>query len=359
MTYMRIVRPLLIGVTVLLSITSIALLVYFSTLQMTILNRNSVKTWADKGGIYQNNLFPMLIHSGTTTSQPQTDNRYGIPNDALKLALERTFTKTYVRNQAETTIDQFYDWLGGKSADFAFTIPINKKRDTFIAEFSRAASPHVAKLPICNLTLAANTPCRPANISPELYAQTIITHSLNQSTFFQKPIALPSVNSSQSSALAPLKATRAVMPYSLAIIIGLILLAIGAAAAHIWLIPANQRLRGLAHLGKRVFFSQVFTFIASLVLILGFATGFLTLPSLPNAPSIVTNTINETLRQAIFDVAGTLALLSGILCFLGIAAWVGILTYRRKKTHVIVDQHQETSDTDPSSSHDDLTPRHL
>lgn len=355
MTYMRIVRPLLIGMTLVLSITSIALLVYFATLQMTVLNRTAVKSWMDKGGVYQNNLFPTLIHSGTTSTQPQADNRYGIPNDALKLALERTFTKTYVRSQAETTVDQFYNWLEGKSPDFTFTIPINKKRDTFIAEFSRAATPHIAKLPICSSTLSSTTSCRPANIAPELYAQTIITNSLNQSTFFQKPIALPSVNSSNSPALAPLKTTRTILPYSLAITIGLIILAIGAAAVHIWLIPANQRLRGLAHLGKRIFFSQVFTFIASLALIWGFASGFLALPTLTDAPSIVTDTVNDTLRLAIFDVAGTLALLSGILCVLGIASWIGILTYRRKKTRVIINGAEE----DQSQTSDDVTPRAL
>lgn len=344
MTYMRIVRPLLIGMTLVLSIASIALLVYFATLQMTALNRTAVKSWMDKGGVYQNNLFPTLIHSGTTSTQPQADNRYGIPNDALKLALERTFTKTYVRGQAETTVNQFYDWLEGKSNDFAFIIPINEKRDTFIAEFSRAATPHIAKLPICSATLSSATPCRPANIAPELYAQTIITNSLNQSAFFQKPIALPSVNSSNSSALTPLKTTRSILPYSLAITIGLIIVAIGAAAAHIWLIPANQRLRGLAHLGKRIFFSQVFTLIASLALIWGFASGFLALPTLTDAPSLVTDTINDTLRLAIFDVAGMLALLSGILCVLGIASWVGILTYRRKKTRVIVDHTDDSPD---------------
>lgn len=355
MTYMRIVRPLLIGMTLVLSIASIALLVYFATLQMTVLNRTAVKSWMDKGGVYQNNLFPTLIHSGTTSTQPQADNRYGIPNDALKLALERTFTKTYVRGQAETTVNQFYDWLEDKSNDFAFIIPINEKRDTFIAEFSRAATPHIAKLPICSATLSSATPCRPANIAPELYAQTIITNSLNQSAFFQKPIALPSVNSSNSSALTPLKTTRSILPYSLAITIGLIIVAIGAAAAHIWLIPANQRLRGLAHLGKRIFFSQVFTLIASLALIWGFASGFLALPTLTDAPSLVTDTINDTLRLAIFDVAGMLALLSGILCVLGIASWVGILTYRRKKTHILINSAEE----DQSQTSDDVTPRTL
>lgn len=345
MTYMRIVRPLLIGFTILLSITSIALLVYFSTLQMTVLNRATTKNWMEKGGVYQNNLFPTLIHSGTTSTQPQTDNRYGIPNEALKLALERTFTKTYVRNQAESTIDQFYDWLEGKSADFAFTIPTNKKRDTFITEFSRAATPHIAKLPVCSPSLSSSTPCRPAKVAPELYAQTIITNSLNQSTFFQKPIALPSVNSGNSSALAPLRATRAILPYSLVITLGLIVVAIGAAAAHIWLIPPNQRLRGLAHLGKRIFFSQVFTLVAALALMWGFSSGFLKLPTLTDAPSLLTDTLNNTLRLAIFDVAGTLALLSGTLCIIGVAAWVGILAYRRKRTHIVVDQAEEPADT--------------
>ena len=347
---MRILRPFLIGLLSFLCIASIGLIVYVGTLQLTILDRTVVKSWLRDGGVYENKLFPTLMNPDASTGQ-SAPNQYGIPVEALRLALERTFTKDYVQSQTETTIDKFYDWLNGKTKEFAFTIPINEKRDTFIAEFTRAGTPYVAALPICTTSLAPNTPCRPARATPELYTLTVVTSIVEQSKFFQQPISSESIPQNSSPALQSLTLLKSLVPYSIIILICLGILAIASAITHLWLITPTRRLHALAHLGKRVFFSQAFTLAAALFLLWAFYSGFFKLPGLPgDQPAVIRETINAVVKLTATDFAGKLALLSGIICAVGLALWIAITIYRRRRTQVsIVDESEESSSLDNNS----------
>jgi hypothetical protein len=350
---MRILRLLVIGLCSFLSVAAVAALVYIGTLEMTVLNRAELKSWLVKGGIYKTNFIPNLLQTSTpkatTPGTTTTSGQLAIPEGALKIALERTFTQDYVRQQAESTIDRFYDWIEGKAPNFTFSIPINQKKDTFITELTQAVEPTVAALPICTPALAAaSTPCRPADIAPDLYTQALIAASIDKTDFFKQPLTTSNLTTDASSPFPqPLLWLRQLQSHQTLILLalgGIILLAGGVV---ILLTPTEERFRALSLLGKRVFFGQIFTLVGSLLLLWAFQSGYFRLSSLlSNQPASLANTVSNVTKFALVDIATTLAILSGIVCLIGLVIWISIRLWQRRATHVSVLPPQPPADPD-------------
>lgn len=343
---MRTVQSMAIWLAGFLCVTATALLVYIGTLQMTVLDRDVVKGWLVQGGVYKNNLVPTLIQSGAAhTEQPDPTvdaSQFAIPKDALKIALERTFTKDFVRTQAETTIDSFYNWLEGKTMEFAVSIPIDQKRDTFINELALASEPSIAALPVCGPKLTANTLCRPANIAPNLYSQQVIAQNINESGFFNKPITLNDAKNDVPGTRAPL-AIPPFLPYISPIIIGLMVVFVLSAASSLWLAPVGNKLRATAGLGKRIFLAQIFTLVGALLLLLAFSSGFFKFSTmLPDQPAVVSETIGSVVKVAFTTMATTLAIFSGIVCVTALIIWIGIHFWLRKSTRIATMEQVDT-----------------
>lgn len=351
---MRTVQSMAIWLAGFLCVTATALLVYVGTLQMTVLDRAVVKGWLVQGGVYKNNLVPTLIQSGATHTEkpdPASDTgQFVIPKDALKLALERTFTKDFVRTQAEATIDNFYNWLEGKTKEFTVSIPVDQKRDTFISELARASEPSIAALPVCGPKLTINTLCRPANIAPDLYSQQVIAQNINQSGFFNKPITLNDTKNDASSTRIPL-AIPPFLPYIGPIIVGLMAVFVLSAASSLWLAPVGNKLRAISGLGKRIFLAQIFTFVGALLLLIAFGSGFFQFSTmLPDQPAIVSETIGGIVKVAFMAMATTLAIFSGIACGIALVIWLGIHFWQRKTTRIAIAEQVDTPPDQPAPS---------
>lgn len=330
---MHILRRLSIGLFSLLCVTAIGLLAYLGALQMTVLNRTTVKSWIADSGVYKNNLIPSLVQSGASKAEkPDPATATGslqIPPDAIKFALERTFTGDYVRSKVDDTIDKFYDYLEGKSSQFVLVISISDRRDAFISSLAKASEHYVAALPTCTPGLPANTLCRPANIAPDLYAEQIITRNVEESGFFKRPLT----TGDGDNGLRLPRVLSATTP----IMIGLAILAIVSATLYLWLTPIANRLNAISKLGKRIFFGQIFTFVASLLLVAAFYFGIFKLPmSLPDQPAVVTATVTNIVKIALMSVAGHLAVITGIICIIGLGVWIGFNKWKNKATQVSV-----------------------
>lgn len=337
---MHILRRILIWLMGFLCATSVTLLVYLGTLQLTVLDRNVVKSWLVDGGIYKNNLIPSLIQAGTTTTTQKPDSaaitgQFQIPPDAFKLALERTFTPNYVQSQTEGVIDKYYDWMEGKVTQFSFSVIVTDKRDTFITELARASEPYVAKFPPCGPRLATDTMCRPANIDPGVYSQQIMTDNINKSDFFTRPlITNVDTESGKVNALGLPPQIPQFISLITPIMIGLVVLALLSAGILIWSSAILERPNTLKRLAKRIYFGQLFTFIIAILLIAAFQLGFFKFQSLlGEQPAIISKTISDVTKVIAISVTSALALLSGIICAIGLVIWIGILIWRRTTSH--------------------------
>lgn len=327
---MHIMRKISIGSMKFLCISAIALLVYVGTLQMTILNRTAVKEWLDTGGVYENHLIPELIRTGSVPSETQNTadaQTFSVPQDALKQALERTFTPQYVKSQTETSLDKFYDWIEGKSPNFALSIPIQEKRDVFISELAIASESYVAALPLC-ATAFPTTLCRPATLSPLDYTKELISQNISKSGFFNKPIT----NSEFSDQTSPLPSpVIRIVPYLTEIIIGLFIITVISIAAFLWLSLPNRRLAALQSLAKRIFVSQLFTFAAALLFALLFYFDILRFSNIiPVATDVIAKTIGSSVKIAFMAMALQLALLSGIVVGISLLTWIGVRIWLRR-----------------------------
>lgn len=320
---MRVIRSVGIGLMRFLCLAAVAMLVYIGTLQMTILDRSEVKRWIDIGGVYENHLIPELIRTGSVPSETQNvadTQTFSVPPDALKQALERTFTPSYVKTQTETSLDKFYDWLEGKSPHFVLSIPIHEKRDVFINELAIASEPYVAALPICITNFSA-TLCRPAAISPAEYAKELISQNISKSGFFNKPLTTSEFADQTSPLPSPL---IRIIPYLTEFIVGLVAVAIGSAGILIWLSPSHRRVKAILSLAKRIFVSQLFTFGAAILFALLFHFDILRFSNIiPVASDIIAKTIGSSIKVAFMAMAIQLAILSGISALCSLLIWLG------------------------------------
>lgn len=329
---MRILHSFGIGLMRFLCVTAVALLVYLGTLQLTVLDRSAVKEWVDKGGVYENHLIPELIRTGSVPSgaaNAADAQTFTVPPDALKQALERTFTPQYVKTHTEASLDAFYDWLEGITPHFKLSVPINEKRDEFINELVLASEPYVASLPLCVSAFPASL-CRPPVIPPATFARELITQNISQSSFFDKPLT-NSAFADQPSAL-PLPIVQ-IIPYTTEVMVALVIITITSAAIVAWLSRSGVRIKRLVDVAKRIFISQLFTFVAALFFIMLFYFNVLRFSSItPAASDTIAKTIGSSAKIAFLDMTTHLAVLSGIAGGVSLLIWVGGRYWLRKNT---------------------------
>lgn len=317
-------RHYTIGICTFLFVMSLATLVYIGVLQQTVFNRHTAKQWIADSGMYTNNVVPALIQAGGKTASGtnigSTPGAFELSDAAVKTALNNTFTSAFVQQEFESIIDKFYDWQYGKTASFDFSIPIDQKRDTFIAELSAAAEPQVAALPLCSAQLAAGTLCRPANIPPADFAAFIITDKVDRTNLFVAPItakdATKDIPLLQSKLL-----TANLMRFVTPALIAAATIAIAALAVIVWLSQTGTKITAIATLGKRTFFSYLFATILSVGIIAAISYGLFTLPATSGQLAVASATTSEFFKLAILSIASWSAILSSLVCLVAIIAW--------------------------------------
>lgn len=330
---MNIFRNILIGLASFIFITSVTGFVYIFTLHTTIMDRTVVKSWLNESSLYDGRLIGALVQTTTPseskddTPQPATDNLNASPED-IKTALNATFTPEFTKTQIEGVIDNAYDWIDGTKPEFAFSIPIDEKRNTLIAELAKAIEPQVAALPICQSVQAVQgSVCRPANISIEQLANQLTAESINQSDTFAKPITNESFTSaSQPTGQQPNQTSITQLPAMReainVLLIALPIATIVSLAIIIFATVKGQRLARSARLARRVFFGMLFVFLPAALIVWFAKDNDFGLSSMFAAQ---TGTLAVPLIKTIgIGMLVQLAIISGIVGAISAVIWIAL-----------------------------------
>lgn len=309
------------GFVLLILLISVALWTVAATLQMTLFNREAVKSWMQASGAYENIIDTIEIR--------QVDATGIVTSEILRKAIDAVVTPTYIQEQTETVVDTTYNWLEGSASEITYSIPIHEQRSNFIEHLGKLLEEKIKDLPQCSGSLSISEPCIPRAYSAETYAASIAKQTAEDSDLFEKPIV---------SDTAQLVSTLQQLPQ----------LVIMSATA-IWLLPIVMVLsggvyvvlsrkwqQGIANLGKRLVFGSI-----TLVVIGAFAWffgGSLDLGTRLFGGSdmaIITAVVEPLLEQGVASMGMWLAIYSGSVVLVGILLWViGYVLHRRNKKNL-------------------------
>jgi hypothetical protein len=339
MIRMNILRAILIGLASLVFIIAVTGYAYLFTLQTTVMDRTVVKGWLSESKLYDGRLISALVQATNAgggqngVPQPPADALSASP-DAIKTALNATFTPDFTQTHIEGVVNNAYDWIDGASPEFAFSIPIDQKRDTLIAQLAKAVEPQIAALPICQARQVST--CRPSDMSVEQLAVQLTTDSINESGAFTEPITNKSfAGANNTNSQQPEQTTLTQLP---AIREGidtlLIVLPIAATLSLAVIIVATargQRLTRVARLSRRVFFGMLFIFLPTAIVVwlakdndFGMSRMFAAQTGELVVPLIKTIGVG---------ILSQLALITGIIGAMGAVSWIVLGSINRSKVH--------------------------
>ncbi len=335
---MNILRSILIGLMSFVCVITISGTIYVTTLQSTIMNPTVVKSWLKDSKIYDGGLLSLLVQPGQQNDkQPDSPQKIIATSSQVKTALSNTYTPDFIQTQVETMVNNAYAWMDGKTPNFSFSVPIDQKKDVLIQQLAAAIEPQIAALPVCSQAMvAAQTACRPSGETPAQVATELTTQNIQQSSMFNKPITNETlakndnspIDSNKQSLLTQLPSIHQLIN-QLSIIFPII--ALVAIAIIVAIAKSGQRLLASLRLSRRIFFSMILTFIGALVFV------WLTRNSdfgLSGVAGQASDALLPLIEIALAGLAKTLAIYSGIVCFVTLAIWIGIAIWLKKHAPV-------------------------
>ncbi|HYG84345.1 MAG TPA: hypothetical protein VD907_05720 [Verrucomicrobiae bacterium] len=172
---------------------SLGIFVTLITVQLTVLQRENVKTWLEKGNAYQN------ITDSTIGIRQDIHTRFGALNPGLLQpvdeALDKTFSTQNTQKQTEQAIDAAYDWLEGKTTTPPATATLDVQQQAFIRQLVPELQSQLAQLPNCPSGTGLpinfnNLQCRPIGPTDQQLAEEIATKNVELSDAFHSPSAV-------------------------------------------------------------------------------------------------------------------------------------------------------------------------
>lgn len=316
----------------LLCVLSVSALVSLVTLSMTLLDRNDVKQWLSASGAYDSSLIETLFTAESVEanlSQPLPADQTLLSNEVVKNAMMRTFTSDFIQSGFETVIDASYDWIEGKRASFSFSIPLETKRDTFIAELTKEVEPRVAALPPCGSTVQSL--CRPSTMTPAEFTQQIIVGSIDQANILKAPLteqmfATASKNQ-DSTILTELPRLRSAVTLLLFILPALFCIsALGAAL----LTLRGVRLQFFIKLSRGIFFNMILVVIMAGAFIALAHSQALPIQQLIGEANPLAPVLERFVTQMLGGFGWALLLVAGVTLLLSTASWIGLSVIKNR-----------------------------
>ena len=333
-------RAILVGLASLIFIAAVTGFAYLLTLQTTVMDRTVAKKWLSESSLYDGRLIAALVQTtnadGAQNGTPQAAaNTLSASPEAIKTALNATFTSEFTQTQIEGVVNDAYDWIDGSSSEFAFSIPIDQKRDMFIAQLSKEISPQIAALPACRTAQIGQTStCRPSNITVEQLAVQLTTQSIDESGMFAEPITNESFSSnnqntgrqSEQTTLSQLPAARKnvdllvfALPLSAIISLGVIVIAT----------TRGHRLARVGRLSRRIFLGMMFVFIPTIIIVWLAKDNDLGLSSLFTAQ--MGQLAIPLIKTIAIGILGQLVLITGVIGGAFAATWIAFGIVQRSK----------------------------
>lgn len=341
-------RALLASLLSLACTLAVSAFVTLQTINDTLLSRGEVKTWLIDSSTYER-LLPDLLASDPTTQQQLA----ALGNDALQQASRTAFIQTFptgfVQQSTEKIIDGTYDWLDSKASSVQFEIDATGYKEAFITNLATQIEPQLAALPRCTSLAQFNATsprCLPPGVTAAQAAESVATDVSNQALIFSRPINTDNLNQFFAAAPeppAPL-ATTTNLPQSISImrqwLMWLPLIAI--AAGVLMVLLSQRKLRAGKHLAGRLTFGLAITCAVGL-LVAHFGQTIAPSDYLPAASIGLVKEIGEPiLRQAAPAIGYKLAIISGILGSVTLAAWVTLLIIKKRRERAeLLKPHEE------------------
>jgi membrane-associated HD superfamily phosphohydrolase len=343
---MNIFRTILIGLASLIFMIALTGFVYVFTLQTTIMDRTVVKGWLNESKLYDGRIIDTLVEAtnagGGQNGAPQpAANTLSASPEAIKTALNATFTPQFTQTQIEGVVNNAYDWIDGSSSEFAFSIPIDQKRDTLVAELSKAIEPQILALPVCQefRATAPQSICRPSNMTVEQLANQLTAQSIDESGAFAKPITNESFSKpKQNTTQQPQQTSLSQLPV-INKAIDMLLLALPVAAiislgAIILATASGHRLARIARLSRRVFFAMLFIFLPTILVVWIAKDNDFGLSSLFAAQT--GELVIPLIKTIAVGILCHLALITGIIAGISATTWIAFNIWQRKAQPITV-----------------------
>src|SRR6266702_2646173 len=330
---MNLLRALLASLLSLACTVAVSGFVILATLQTTILNPQAAKNWLQNSGVY-GQAIDTAVNSNPTVQQQLSTVGSFISQDELKAALNKTFSPSYVKQQAEKVIDSAYDWADGKQANVAFSVDTTQQKDTFVSNMASILRPKLAALPQCTSLAefdASNPMCLPLGTPAGDLAQSLATDAGNGLSILRQPItndtfAQASSENNQSTNDTSLPSSAGTDIRQLPTFVAKLrewlfwLPFIALAAGGLSVLLSRKHLKAARHLAARLTIGLGFTLAAGLLLsIFGKSAK---LSDLVGSNAIVSNFVEPIAHQALPAIGSRMAWVSGITGVVTLILWI-------------------------------------
>lgn len=337
---MNFMRAILASLLSLVCTLAVSTFVTLQTLETTVLDKNEVKGWVDKSGVYDHLLTTVLSTNGAAQQELGAAGSSIVTSDDMTSALGQTLDSGFIKQSTEKVIDSTYSWLNNKSSTISFEINTTDKKDAFISNLSTILQPQLAQLPQC-LSVAQfqsnNPPCLPQGTTPKQAADGLATDAANGSSIFTQPVTSKTLaesssstaqsNSPLTSANSSTNSVRTIVSNLQMWLIWLPIIAV--VSGGLMVLLSQHRLKAAKHLAGRLTVGLVITFAAGL-LIANVGRTF-SLKNYTDANSaIVTQIIEPVIHQAAPAIGNRLALVSGILGLVTFILWIVLRVIKKR-----------------------------
>lgn len=334
-------RAILASLLSLACTLAVSTYVTLETLNSTVLNRDDVKGWLDKSGVY-NNLLSNIIGNNQTVQNQLSTGSAAVSSSSLTSGLTQTFTPSYVKQATEKAVDGVYDWLNGTASTISFSVDTTTKKTDFISNLSSILQPQLAALPRCTSLAqfnASNPTCLPPGTTAQQAANDLATDAANQTSIFQQPVsdqtvAQASSNSPSNGNMSLTNNQGAQQARSVVSNIRLWLLwlpIIAVASGGLMILLSPRKLKAGKHLAGRLTIGLAITCAAGLLVAnIGRTFSLHNYISGANS-SVLTGVVEPIIHQAAPDIGNRLALVSGIIGAITFAIWVTLLIIKKHR----------------------------
>ena len=302
---------------------ALSLWIFLATINATVANRDVVKNWLVKSGVYENVLtsdaFPIKAEGQSGTI---------LTDQVLKEAFIKTFDATYLRESTNTVIDASYDWMEGAAPAIEFSIPVDAKSAEFNQHLIDLIMPKLLALPQCTgriqTTDANQITCIPPGVEPIDYAEQLSRPSSND-RFLSEPITHDAFTQNTPRA----EWLPAAVQWLHILLWALPLIAIVFSALYVLASP--DKIRGIIHVARRLTIGATLSLIGGLFMWLAGASIDLAVNSAGQQATVAKAIVNPIARTFLPDVGMALVLYSSLVIAIAGTTWLGVAIWRHKR----------------------------
>lgn len=305
--------------------TALSLWIFLATVNATAANREVVKNWLAKSGVYEN-----ALKSGAFMVKPTETQGGTILTDAvLQEAFVKTFDAAYLQQSTNTALDATYDWIEGSAQAIEFTIPVDAKSAEFNQHVVDLIMPKLLALPQCSGRIQTTDPnkitCITPGVEPIDYAEQL-TQPSSENKFLSEPLTHDTFKDATPRA----EWLPVAIEWLHILLWGLPLIAVVFGALYILASP--DKIRGTIHVARRLTIGAAISLLGGVFIWLASSSIDLAAASVDEQQAAVAKSIvNPIARTVLPDVGMALTLYSGVVVAIAGTTWLGVAVWRHKR----------------------------